>query len=121
MHHNRQHRLNAKSENQPSSIASTGQFSAQEPQSTQMSALITYLSSPSAIASTGQFSAQEPQLTQASVMKYAILSTSIRIAKEFDLLLTLDHCTDGALIADELAEEIVNDLQEVQILAEEEN
>jgi len=31
--------------------------------------------------------------------------TSIRIAKEFDVLLTLDHCTDGALIADELAEE----------------
>lgn len=28
--------------------------------------------------------------------------TSIRIAKEFDLNLTLDHCTDGALIADEL-------------------
>ena len=31
--------------------------------------------------------------------------TSIRIAKEFDLKLTLDHCTDGALIADELAKE----------------
>lgn len=31
--------------------------------------------------------------------------TSIRIAKEFDVLLTLDHCTDGALIADELASE----------------
>lgn len=31
--------------------------------------------------------------------------TSIRIAKEFDLKLTLDHCTEGALIADELAEE----------------
>ena len=31
--------------------------------------------------------------------------TSIRIAKEFDVDLTLDHCTDGALIADELAEE----------------
>lgn len=31
--------------------------------------------------------------------------TAIRIAKEFDLPLTLDHCTDGALIADELAEE----------------
>ena len=31
--------------------------------------------------------------------------TSIRIAKEFGLKLTLDHCTDGALIADELAEE----------------
>ncbi len=31
--------------------------------------------------------------------------TSIRIAKEFDVLLTLDHCTDGALIADDLAKE----------------
>ena len=31
--------------------------------------------------------------------------TAIRIAKEFDLKLTLDHCTDGALIAEELAEE----------------
>ena len=31
--------------------------------------------------------------------------TSIRIAKEFGLKITLDHCTDGALIADELAEE----------------
>ena len=31
--------------------------------------------------------------------------TAIRIAKEFDVKLTLDHCTDGALIADELAEE----------------
>ena len=31
--------------------------------------------------------------------------TAIRIAKEFGLNATLDHCTDGALIADELAEE----------------
>ena len=31
--------------------------------------------------------------------------TAIRIAKEFDVLLTLDHCTDGALIADELSKE----------------
>ena len=31
--------------------------------------------------------------------------TSIRIAKEFGVKLTLDHCTDGALIADELAKE----------------
>ena len=31
--------------------------------------------------------------------------TAIRIAKEFNLRLTLDHCTDGSLIADELAEE----------------
>ena len=31
--------------------------------------------------------------------------TAIRIAKEFDLPLTLDHCTDGELIKDELAAE----------------
>lgn len=31
--------------------------------------------------------------------------TSIRIAKEFGVKLTLDHCTDGEQIADELAEE----------------
>ena len=31
--------------------------------------------------------------------------TAIRIAKEFNLKLTLDHCTEGALIADELAKE----------------
>ena len=31
--------------------------------------------------------------------------TSIRIAREFGVKITLDHCTDGALIADELAEE----------------
>ena len=31
--------------------------------------------------------------------------TSIRIAKEFGVKLTLDHCTDGAIIADELAAE----------------
>lgn len=29
--------------------------------------------------------------------------TAIRICKEFDLKFTLDHCTDGALIADKLA------------------
>ena len=31
--------------------------------------------------------------------------TSIRVAKEFGVGLTLDHCTEGALIADELAKE----------------
>ena len=31
--------------------------------------------------------------------------TSIRIAREFGVGITLDHCTDGALIADELAKE----------------
>ncbi len=31
--------------------------------------------------------------------------TAIRIAKEFNLKLTLDHCMDGSLIADELAKE----------------
>jgi len=31
--------------------------------------------------------------------------TAIRIAREFDLLLTLDHCTEGHLIVDELVKE----------------
>ncbi len=31
--------------------------------------------------------------------------TAIRIAKEFGVKMTLDHCTDGSLIADELAKE----------------
>ncbi len=31
--------------------------------------------------------------------------TAIRISREFDLKATLDHCTDGELIVDELAEE----------------
>ena len=31
--------------------------------------------------------------------------TAIRIAKEFNVRITLDHCTDGAIIADELAKE----------------
>lgn len=31
--------------------------------------------------------------------------TAIRIAREFDLKITLDHCTDGSLIAEELVEE----------------
>ena len=31
--------------------------------------------------------------------------TAIRIAKEYHLGLTIDHCTDGALIADDLAKE----------------
>lgn len=31
--------------------------------------------------------------------------TAIRVAKEFNLKLTLDHCTEGHLIADELAKE----------------
>ena len=31
--------------------------------------------------------------------------TSIRIAKEFGVRITLDHCTDGAVIAEELAKE----------------
>ena len=31
--------------------------------------------------------------------------TAVRICKEFGIKLTLDHCTDGAIIADELAEE----------------
>ena len=31
--------------------------------------------------------------------------TAIRIAREFDIPVTLDHCTDGSVIAEELAEE----------------
>lgn len=31
--------------------------------------------------------------------------TAIRIAREFDVNITLDHCTDGSLIAEELAKE----------------
>ena len=31
--------------------------------------------------------------------------TAIRVAREFDVDITLDHCTDGSLIADELAKE----------------
>ncbi len=31
--------------------------------------------------------------------------TAVRIAKEFGVKMTLDHCTDGSVIADELAEE----------------
>ncbi len=31
--------------------------------------------------------------------------TAVRIAREFGVRITLDHCTDGAIIADELAEE----------------
>ena len=31
--------------------------------------------------------------------------TAIRVAKEFNVNITLDHCTDGSLIADELAKE----------------
>lgn len=31
--------------------------------------------------------------------------TAIRIAKEFDVKLTIEHCTDGALIAEDLAKE----------------
>jgi imidazolonepropionase-like amidohydrolase len=31
--------------------------------------------------------------------------TAIRVAKEFGVSMTMDHCTDGAVIADELAKE----------------
>lgn len=34
--------------------------------------------------------------------------TAIRIAREFDLHITLDHCTEGHLIADDLAKEGLN-------------
>ena len=54
--------------------------------------------------------AMEPVFTQGLPLKCHAhraddILTSIRIAKEFGLKITLDHCTDGSLIADELAEE----------------
>lgn len=36
--------------------------------------------------------------------------TAVRIAREFDLKLTLDHCTDGEVIADELARRAIRSL-----------
>jgi hypothetical protein len=57
--------------------APTGQASAQEPQATHSSALITYLPSPSVMQPTGQASAQAPQLTQSSLILYAMVITSI--------------------------------------------
>ena len=46
-----------------------GQVPAQEPQSMQAPASMTYWESPWAMAPTGQPSAQEPQLMQASLIK----------------------------------------------------
>ena len=40
---------------------------------------------------------------KAHVHRVDDIFTAIRIAKEFDLLLTLDHCTEGHLVADEIA------------------
>lgn len=42
---------------------------------------------------------------KAHVHRVDDIFTAIRIAKEFDLRMTLDHCSEGHLIADELAEE----------------
>lgn len=42
---------------------------------------------------------------KAHVHRVDDIFTAIRIAKEFDLLMTLDHCSEGHLIARELAEE----------------
>jgi hypothetical protein len=53
-------------------MASTGQVSAQEPQSMQASGSISYWSDPWEIASTGQFGAQAPQETQSLLILYAI-------------------------------------------------
>ena len=49
-------------------MAPVGQVSAQEPQSMQEPASMTYWVSPWEIAPTGQAPSQEPQLTQASLM-----------------------------------------------------
>lgn len=42
---------------------------------------------------------------KAHVHRVDDIFTAIRIAREFDLLMTLDHCSEGHLIAQELAEE----------------
>lgn len=42
---------------------------------------------------------------KAHVHRVDDIFTAIRIAKEFDLRMTLDHCSEGHLIAEELAEE----------------
>lgn len=42
---------------------------------------------------------------KAHVHRVDDIFTAIRIAKEFDLRMTLDHCSEGHLIADELASE----------------
>jgi hypothetical protein len=63
--------------NYSSAGAPTGHASAQEPQLTQSSALITYLPSPSAMQPVGQASTQAPQLMHSSEILYAIVMTSI--------------------------------------------
>lgn len=42
---------------------------------------------------------------KAHVHRVDDIFTAIRIAKEFDVKLTIEHCTDGALIAEDLAKE----------------
>ncbi len=42
---------------------------------------------------------------KAHVHRVDDIFTAIRIAKEFDLRMTLDHCSEGHLVAEELAEE----------------
>ncbi len=42
---------------------------------------------------------------KAHVHRVDDIFTAIRIAKEFDLLMTLDHCSEGHLIAEDLAKE----------------
>ena len=54
--------------NQPWEMAPVGQVSAQEPQSMQEPASMTYWVSPWEMAPTGQAPSQEPQLTQASLI-----------------------------------------------------
>jgi hypothetical protein len=64
-------------------MASTGQVSAQAPQSMQASGSITYWSAPWEIASTGQFGAQAPQETQSLLILYAIMYTSKYLCRAF--------------------------------------
>jgi hypothetical protein len=55
-----------------SEIAPVGHASSHAPQSTHVSASMTYFPSPSLIASTGHSPAQVPQLTQSSLITRAI-------------------------------------------------
>ena len=62
--------------NYSAAIAPTGHAPAQVPQSTQVSALISYFPSPAAIAPTGHSPSQVPQLTQESEITYAMSVSS---------------------------------------------
>ena len=48
------------------------------------------------------FRRRENFLLKAHVHRVDDIFTAIRIAKEFDLNMTLDHCSEGHLIAEEI-------------------